>query len=587
MIIMEAHGVASEGVVSRYQARIYDDRFIKDIRRAASAIRDEGSIPAIQIHHAGRQVSSRVINRKPFAPSPLPCPAIKGDVEPLTHDGIKKITMQFGDAAERAVDAGFDLIEIHGAHGYLINQFLSGYSNIRKDEYGGTIENRARFAVDIVREIRDRIGSKFPLSFKISAQEFVPGGLTTDESIEILKILVNEGIDIVQVSAGNDASPEWISPPMFMEQACFAGSAARIRREVGVPVMAVGRINDPFIAEKILKDEMADLICMGRGLLADPRLPEKARAGRFDDIRKCIACNTCIQSIFKTGKIECLVNPSLGREKELAFLPAENPRKIMVIGGGPGGLSAAKAASQRGHHVEIFEKDRKAGGQLRTGGIPGFKKDLNKLIDYLIKQVEKENIKCHFGHKVTVETVKKFNPDAVILAAGSIPGIPSIKGADGPNVVTVHECLLNDRVYSKGKNIVVCGGGPSGCEVALYLSESGHKVTLIEMLPKAGMGMEAMTKKILINRMKKSDVRVLTECTVTEIMQDRVIYKAGESDETINCDIVVLATGNIPNDILFGEIESLGINIFKIGDCNKVGGAKEAIFEGASTGNMV
>ncbi|MGE5841334.1 MAG: NAD(P)-binding protein, partial [Deltaproteobacteria bacterium] len=364
MVIVEAHAVSEEGIVSLHQARISDDRFVEGLSRIARVIKSEGALPAIQIHHSGRQTSIRVTKRRPLAPSNLPCPTISGEVEPLSIAGIQEIIAKFGDSAARAVQAGFELIEIHGAHGYLVNQFLSKFSNIRQDEYGGDIAGRSRFALEIIREVRSRIGDHFPLSFKISAQEFVPGGLTTEESIEILRMLIPAGLDIVQVSAGNDATPEWICQPMFMDKACLADSAAKIKRDLHIPVMTVGRINDPVVADAIIREGKADLVCMGRGLLADPELPKKAQQGRLDDIRICIACNTCMESIFRKGRVECLVNPTLGREKEMEIKPAQTRKKVMIVGGGPGGLHAGWVAALRGHEVHLYERQPRLGGQL-------------------------------------------------------------------------------------------------------------------------------------------------------------------------------------------------------------------------------
>ncbi|NNL78240.1 MAG: NAD(P)-binding protein, partial [Desulfobacterales bacterium] len=367
MIIVEACAVSPEGVVSPHQARLYDDRFIDGLSKIAKAVKEEGAVPAVQIHHGGRQTSIKVIKRKPLAPSPLPCPTIRGEVEPLSIGGIQQLVKKFSDAAQRAYQAGYELIEIHGAHGYLVNQFLSQFSNVRSDDYGGDVAGRTRFAKEIVEEIRRRLGSDFPISFKISAEEYVDSGLTTKESIEILKILVAAGIDVVQVSAGNDVTAEWICQPMFMGKACLVDSAAQVKKALDIPVMAVGRINDPHIANEIIKKEQADLVCIGRGLLADPEMPKKAREGRFDEIRTCIACNTCMQSIFKKGRIECLVNPMLGREKEMAFVPTQKPKKILVVGGGPGGLNVAWVAAKRGHKVQVYEKRSELGGQLVPG----------------------------------------------------------------------------------------------------------------------------------------------------------------------------------------------------------------------------
>ena len=311
MVIMEACAVSPEGVVSENQARIDSDRLLDGLARIAAAIKAEGAVPAIQIHHAGRQTSAKVISRLPLAPSPLSCPAIRGAVAPLTVEQIRDLVEKFADAAVRSREAGFELLEIHGAHGYLINQFLSRYSNIRQDGYGGDIAGRTRFARDIITEIRRRLGPSFPVSFKISAQEFVPDGLTVAESIDILTLLVTAGIDAVQVSAGNDSTPEWICQPMFMRKACLADSAAAIKKALNIPVMAVGRINDPWTADGIIAKGMADLVCIGRGLMADPEMPIKAQEERFDEIRTCIACNTCMQSIYRKGRLECLVNPAL------------------------------------------------------------------------------------------------------------------------------------------------------------------------------------------------------------------------------------------------------------------------------------
>jgi 2,4-dienoyl-CoA reductase-like NADH-dependent reductase (Old Yellow Enzyme family)/thioredoxin reductase len=583
MVIMEAHGVTPEGIVSKHQARIYDDRFIEGLSKIASVMKSEGAVPAIQIHHAGRQVPARVINRKPFAPSPLPCPAIKGDVEPLTIEGIQEIILAFGQAAIRVVQAGFELIEIHGAHGYLINQFLSRFSNIREDEYGGDIVGRTRFAREIIREIRKKVGEGFPISFKISAQEFVPQGLTTEESIKILKQLVEEGLDIVQVSAGNDATPEWICQPMFMKQACLADSAAKIKAALDVPIMVVGRINDPRMADTIITEGKADLVCMGRGLLADPELPKKAQKGQLDDIRICIACNTCMQSIFRKGRIECLVNPRLGREKEMEIQPTNTPKKVMVIGGGPAGLNVAWVAAKRGHDVSLFEREPSLGGQLILGSLSSFKKEMISLINFQKKQIEKYRVKCHLNTEVTIDTIKTYNPDVIVLATGSIPIMPSVDGLDSPIIFSIPQIL--NGVKQVVKNTVVIGGGATGCELALHLSEEGCHVTIVEMLPKIGMQIESMTRKIILRKLREYGVTVLTEHQLRKITEKGVVLSdKTDKDIILDCDSVIIAIGTRPNNSLFAKIKSLGSETYQIGDCLEARSAKEAIFEGTSIG---
>ena len=586
MVIMEACAVSPEGIVSPHQPVIYDDRYIDGLSKIAAAIKEEGAVPALQIHHGGRQTSAKVIHRKPLAPSPLPCPAIRGDVEPLTVDGIQNLVQKFGAAAARAYRAGFDLIEIHGAHGYLVNQFLSNFSNIREDQYGGDVAGRTRFAREIVEEVCKRIDNALPVSFKISAEEYVDGGLTTKESIEILKILIKAGIDLVQVSAGNDVTPEWISQPMFMEKACLVDSACRIKKALDIPVMTVGRINDPQIADEIIRQEKADLVCIGRGLLADPEMPLKAKSGRLDEIRTCIACNTCMQSIFKKGRIECLVNPMLGREEEMAFIQTDKPQKVMVIGGGPGGLNVAWVAAKRGHTVHVYEKRPVLGGQLVPGSTPGHKSELRSLIRFLIRQTELYGVKCHLNHEVTANDVKALDPDVVVLATGSLPAIPPVPGIEKEIMLTYQDVLNGGPIPSN--RVVVVGGGATGLELALYLTERGCSVTVIEMLPKIGSGMEAMTKKVILKRLNKNNVVMLTDTRLTKIENNGVVVVNQDSRKKfIEAEKVVIAIGTIPDTKLYDKVKPLGYEIHQIGDCLEPRNAKDAIYDSAVLGRRI
>lgn len=586
MVIMEACAVSPEGVVSENQARIDSDRLLKGLSRIAAAIRDEGAIPAIQIHHAGRQTSAKVIKRLPLAPSPLPCPAIRGDVAPLTVDQIQDLVKKFADAAVRSREAGFELLEIHGAHGYLINQFLSRYSNIREDGYGGDVSGRTRFARDIIAEIRNRLGSSFPISFKISAQEFVPDGLTVGESIDILKLLATAGIDAVQVSAGNDSTPEWICQPMFMQKACLVESAAAIKKELKIPVMAVGRINDPWTADNIIAKGMADLVCIGRGLMADPEMPIKAQEGRFDEIRTCIACNTCMQSIYRKGRLECLVNPALGREQEMQIVPAAQPKKVMVVGGGPGGLNAAWVAAKRGHEVHLYEKQPYLGGQLVPGSKTAYKREMQSLINFQKRQVELNGVICHMGQEVTVQTVQKENPDVVILATGSRPVLPKVAGIDEASVETF-DVVLNGDVQEK-KTTVIIGGGSTGCEVAYHLSEMGSPVTIVELMPKIGGDLEAVTKKLLVRKLKENNVRILTGHRLLRVGKNSLVVAGPDGIENIiEAQRVIVATGIRQDDAIHQQIKSLGYETHVIGDCLEPRTAKTAIYEGAKLGRSI
>jgi len=586
MVIMEACAVSPEGVVSENQARIDSDRLLKGLSRIAEAIKSEGAVPAIQIHHAGRQTSAKVIKRLPLAPSPLPCPAIRGDVAPLTDEQIQELVNKFADAAVRSREAGFELLEIHGAHGYLINQFLSRYSNIREDGYGGDIAGRSRFAIDIIEAIRKRLGSAFPISFKISAQEFVPNGLTVEESIDILELLITAGIDAIQVSAGNDSTPEWICQPMFMQKACLAESAAAIKKALQIPVMAVGRINDPWTADNIIAQKMADLVCIGRGLMADPEMPIKAQEGRFDEIRTCIACNTCMQSIYRKGRLECLVNPALGREQEMQIVSTTQPKKVMVIGGGPGGLNAAWVAAKRGHEVHLYERQTYLGGQLVPGSKTAYKKEMQSLIHFQKRQAELNGVICHMGQEATVQTVQKEDPDVVILATGSKPVLPQVEGIDAASVVTF-DVVLDGEVQDK-KSTVVVGGGATGCEVAYHLSETGSPVTIVELLPKIGGELEAVTKKLLVRKLKENTVRILTEHRLLRVGKNSIVVAGPDGIEhIIEAERVVVAIGIRPDDTIHRQIKSLGYETHVIGDCLEPRTAKTAIYEGAKLGRSI
>jgi 2,4-dienoyl-CoA reductase-like NADH-dependent reductase (Old Yellow Enzyme family)/thioredoxin reductase len=586
MVIMEACAVSPEGIVSHHQARIDDDRLVEGLSKIARIMKSEGAVPALQLHHGGRQTSSKVIGRRPLAPSPLPCPTIRGEVEPLTVHSIQAIIKKFGDAAIRARDAGFELIEIHGAHGYLINQFLSRFSNIREDEYGGDVAARTRFAEEIVQEVRKRLGDEFPLSFKISAQEFVPDGLTVPESIDILKILIKAGIDIIQVSAGNDATPEWICQPMFMKKACLVDSAERIRKTLDFPVMAVGRINGPLLADEIIGKGMADLVCMGRGLLADPELPRKAQEGRLDEIRTCIACNTCMESIFRRGKVECLVNPVLGREKEMAFVPATKRKKVVVVGGGPGGLNLAWVAARRGHEVHLYEKQSDLGGQLIPGSMSEYKKELLNLIRFQKTQIQKFGVQCVLNCCVTPELINQEQPDVIILATGSLPYLPPVKGIERDMVLPFTE-VLNGRSVVPTSSVVI-GGGPTGCEVALHLAEQGSKVTIVEILPEIAKNLESMTRKLLLDRIRKQNLTVLTETTLSRVEGNGVFVRNKDGEEEfLEAKRVVVAIGTRPDNTLYDQIKSLGYEIHQIGDCLEPRSAKAAILEGALLGRSI
>jgi len=579
MLIVEAAAVAPEGIVSENQLRIDHDRFLDGLSRLARVIKSSGARAAIQLHHAGRQTKAKLIGRPPLAPSPLPCPTIPGEVEPLGPEGIRRIVSLFGDAASRAVEAGFELIEIHGAHGYLINQFLSPFSNVRDDDYGGDTQRRARFAVEVVQEVRGRVGDSFPLSFKISAREFVPGGLEVDESVAIVRRLREAGVDVVQVSAGNDATPEWISQPMLVQRGCLVETAFAVKKAVQIPVMAVGRINGPRLAEEIIREGKADLVCMGRALLADPFLPVKAKENRLSEIRRCVACNTCMNSIFKKGRVECLVNPELGREEEMRVLPVSRSRRVLVVGGGPAGAEASWVAASRGHEVELFDTNESIGGQILLGAVPSYKKDLLNIVRFHEHQLRQHGVKCHLGRRVGAEELLRECPDVVILATGARPIVPPFV-REGPTVQTYVTAL--NGASELPQEVVVLGGGSIGCELAIHLAQMGHRVTIMEMRDAIGMEHEAMTRKLIFQEIRSLGVRVMTGCEIKGLERHEVYFTGRDGKEaTLRAELFVLALGTRPEDALFEPLKRAGVEVHKIGDCVQPRSIKEAIYEGS------
>jgi 2,4-dienoyl-CoA reductase (NADPH2) len=325
---------------------------------------------------------------------------------------------------------------------------------------------------------------------------------------------------------------------------------------------------------------------MGRGLLADPELPKKAKRGNLDDIRICIACNTCMESIFRKGRIECLVNPTLGREKEMEIHPTDKPKRVMVVGGGPGGLDVAWISAIRGHEVHLYEREAALGGQLNLATVADYKKELLNLISFQKRQIEKSDVRIHLDYEVTLDTVMEESPDVVIFATGSVPLLPPIPGIEKPIILTPIE-ILNGRKPDNRKTIVV-GGGPTGCEVAQHLSANGCPVTIVELLPKIAGQLEPITRKVLLGKLKANNVQLMTENKVSRIEENGVfVIGTDEKELFIEAETVVMAVGNKPVNGLYEKIKAKGITSYQIGDCLEPRSAKAAIYEGAVIGRTI
>ena len=587
MIITEDFAVDPRGKGFRGLPGLWHDGQIPGFAEFTRRIHAHGTAVIAQIYHCGRQTSRSVIDCQPWAPSAIPCPFSPDMPHEMTVEEIRDVVRNFGDCARRAEAAGFDGIEIHGAHGYLIAQFMSPYSNKRTDAYGGNLQNRLRFALEVIRDIRSKVSADFIVGYRISADEFVTGGRTVEDTRVIVPMLEDAGIDYVHVSAGVYRSFDAVIPSMYRRHAWIADLAEEVKRVTSLPVITVGRINDPRIAESLIALGKADLVAMGRQSLCDPETPNKAREGRFDDIRTCIACHHgCVGNLLANNPIRCILNPALGRETE--FLPLEKapaPKNVMIIGAGPAGLQAAITAAARGHHVTVYEKRRWAGGQFRLGAVPPSKGEIVNFINWQLKQASDLGVHIVYGTEVTPDTVRMAAPDAVIAAPGSVTSVPPIPGTDRKIVVTAHDVL--EGLADTGARVVVIGGGCVGTETANHLASNLKNVTLVEMLEAVATDEAIVPRWDLLADVKKNNVDIRTGARVKEITDSGVIIMVGDREEFLSADTVVLATGAHPLTVLTDKLRAEGCPLIVIGDGVKTGLAGEAIEQGFLAGRTL
>ena len=577
-ITFEHTGVLKQGRAFPNMALIDSDQHIPPFKKLVEAVHKEGGKIVIQINHAGRQTSASITGSPIVAPSAIPCPVRMEMPKELSYGEIQKIIEAFGAAALRVKEAGADGVEIHMAHGYLINQFLSPFSNKREDEYGGDADRRMRMALEVLRAVRNRVGADFPVLCRLSADEYVDGGLKIDASKEIAKALERNGADALHVSACVAASGYLNHPPYYAEEGVFAHLAQGIKSVVGIPVISVGRIRTPELANRILEEKKADLISMGRALIADPELPAKALQGRIEEILPCISCNRCVQSIRK-GALQCAVNPETGREGIFKLKKTDRPKKIWIIGGGPAGMKAAEIAALRGHQVTLYEQQERLGGRFLLAAIPPKKQILKEFIDYLSRQLQKLPVKIVLSKPFHPTLLEKGKPDVVIIATGAKPYFPPIDGIKDSKAISVEEALSDPMRLAK--KVLVIGGGGIGAEVADHLSEEGKEVTLIEMREGIALDLVGHLQHFLNKRLREKGVRILTSTKAIRFEKQGVWVEDSQGTKRLEgFDSVVIALGSIPNDELVESLKGKVSEVYVVGDASKPREVMEALVEG-------
>ena len=588
LIITEVCAVDPRGKGFPNEIGAWSDAFIPGLSGLTEAIHREGGKIALQLHHAGRETFEQAAGGIPEAPSAIPSAVLGQPCEAMGRERIAAVIEAFARAAARARKAGFDAVEIHSAHGYLLNQFLSPFSNQRTDEYGGPEENRSRFVLAIIAAVRKEVGPDFPVIIRVSADELIRGGYDLAFMRRLAPLLVAAGADAIHCSVGVYSTPGNLSIASMDTEPGFNLFRARaIKEVVAVPVIGVGRINDPELAEKAIAAGDADLISFGRQHLTDPDFIAKAEAGDFGEIRRCVACNQgCIERLsFEMKSATCTFNPSCGREYQGAPAPVAGTKRLWVIGAGPAGLSAALAAAGRGYTVEIFERETTPGGQVRSASRPPHKEAYLDWVVWSVRQLDRQGVKIHYGREMTAERLKEGKPDAVILAAGAYPVTPAIPGLDAPHVCDARDVLM-EKTKPAGPAVVI-GAGYVGMETADFLIARGVAVTLLEMQPFLPVGKHTAHGYWLHKRLRNAGGQLLLGAAVTRVEPDTVFYRQGEEEKQIPAASVITAMGAKPANDLEGILKELGIPWRVVGDAKSPRRLLEAIHEGDRAGREI
>jgi len=588
LIITEVCAVDPRGKGFPSEIGAWSDDQVPGLSQLANAVHEAGSKLAMQLHHAGRETFEAFAGATPEAPSAIPSPTMMQPCEEMTQERIAQVVAAYASAAGRGRDAGLDAVEVHGAHGYLVGQFLSPFSNQRDDEYGGSDENRALFAIQVLEAVRREVGPDFPVLIRVSAEELVRGGYDLSFIERLAPLLVASGADAIHASVGVASTPGNLTIASMDTEPGFNLPRARaIKRVAGVPVIGVGRITDPRLADEAISRGDADLISFGRQCLTDPDFLTKAEHGDFDDIRWCLSCNQgCIERLsFELKPITCTINPECGSEYK-GEPPSSEPRKVWVVGAGPAGLSAGMAGRAKGHAVEVFDKESEPGGQLRSASKPPHKQVLADWTTWAVRQLENSGVEVHLGREVTKQMLEEGKPDVLVLASGALPAVPPIPGIQGDNVFDARDVLLG-KVQINGKAVIL-GAGYVGMETADFLIAQGVDVTVLEKEEVPPLGNMKAHEYWLNRRFKKAGGKLVLGATVLRLEPDALVFeKDGQEQRLVDAAMVITALGASPQNALFEIAEEIGIPCQVVGDAQAPRRLLEAVHEGDAVGRAI
>ena len=559
--------------------KLWEDACIPALARMVAAMRPYDVRFGVQLMHGGRQS----YHDRKVAPSPIPAPAVvQGVPRELRVEEIGELVASFGDAARRCREAGFDFIEVHAAHGYLINQFMAPNANRRNDRYGGGFGNRIRFLLELLADIKTKAGADFPVGIRINGEDYIAGGWTLDDALRLAPVLEDQGAAYLHVSAGVYGSSELTIPSLYAPQGCFVHLAEAVKKTVAIPVVTVGRIKTLDMAEDVIASGRADMVALGRSLLADPEMPAKGRDGR-GAVRPCIGCCLgCIHAVLQLEPGGCVVNPYVGREYNLANdSPAAAPRRVLVVGGGPAGMAAARMAALRGHQVSLVEREKQLGGLFRLASRAPGRQEAEEILDFFAAELKRLGVDLQLGRALTPAVIDALAPDAAILATGSLPAMPVIRGFSKTRmpVYTVVEVMEGEM--PAGDRILVLGGGQSALMLADYLAEAGKTVTVLNRGRHFAAEMSSNDRFYLRERLNRHGVEMHKNVAVDGFESNGVHFRSQDRARTLEgLDALVVSEGMTPIREARALFRGRAVDVHFVGDAREARNLMLAIGEG-------